>query len=347
MTLDEIDELVFKDPARAAELAELALAAAPARDKVRALGILGTALQRSGRLDDAQEVLDRACATPATPFEHANALSRTAYLCLDRWEWVRGIALADQAAAIHGEAGLPGPPDRGLAAVLLGRGMIRHYAYWYGAPSAIADLIAAGMDYRKALALILDPREAPRCHLAASHNLGVLALETGSGLTLARESFWQARAHLRRLDIPRYSAAGASLEWVSAVVDAELFGFCGAQERQLKRARRNFHALGQTMDAIRCGLDLGLYYLEPDMPRWEDLERLSVDYFRLFPEEQPPQVLGALALWRQSILERVMPERELGWILTTVRGVRAHDPRHAHGAWRRPDPQLLARHMPL
>lgn len=230
--------------------------------------------------------------------------------------------MAEKAVALHGD-GMPGPPDRGLPAALLVLGVTHHSGYWDGDDGC--ELDRAGSCYRRVLE-VASPEDAPRSHLSAIHNLGLLALETPAGLTETLRATGKSLTALRTMGVKSRSAPAARVRWVQALAEIGLFGFTRRAEGRLRTARRHLHAAGADFDAVLLGLDLGCHYLEAG--RWDDLRRISADVFRLDWDGTKKETLAALTLWRQGCMEELLSAETLRFVLTTVRGVRG-GPRQA------------------
>ena len=313
-------------------------------ESARYYSILGTGLWRLTRYDDAERTFDHALTFPTTDFEQADIATRFALLDFSRDRWLQALTRADHAIDMHTAAspeGISGPPDHGLPAALVVRGLIRAaYARRHPAdagPGAWGDVAA---DYHHALELAPDPRQAPLSHASAVHNLAVVAIEQGTGLVRAQEDLYHAARELRAAGVPRSSAPAARMQWVRTVLHWQIFGqsdepgtrFLRRIEHRLEGSRRILKDKGAAFDAILVGMDLALFYLEQG-PRWDDLRGLSVGIYDL-DWSAAPEVLSGLLLWRQTVLEELTPPDALDFVWSRVRGLLLPDPdRHSHGAW--------------
>ena len=338
--LDALETAVFEDPARGLELASHLVVDAPYR--ARYYGVVANGYRRLGRYSESETTIQKAFELVTDPFERAELHRRSAMLRCSLREWGQAISEANVAAGIHEDArpsGIPGPPDRGLPAALIARGQIHYNAHLNAIP--IGDLFLASADYRRALELAPNPQEAPIVHVSAVHNLALMALDTGVGITNAQTALWHARCRLAELGLLS-SPAGARMRWVRAMVDWH----AGSQSNEyggrfrlrimtaLETSRKLLLKRGAVYDAILVSLDLGLFYLDhPKGPRWNDLQRLSVEIYRL-NWSATQDLLASLLLWRQAIMTEVMPAETLEYVYSRVRGLAKPDPRrHAHGEW--------------
>lgn len=339
MNLDALERLCFEDPAHGVEAA-----LKNPHKGARYFGLLGNGYRRLGRFHDAERALSRAWELARDDFERAEVARRFALLEFSKSRWNDAFVRADHAVDLHRmvrRAGLAGPPDRGLPAALVVRGLIRAaYARRHpedAGPSAWDDVAA---DYRHALKLAPDPREAPLSHASAVHNLAVVAIEQGTGLTRAQEDLYRAAREMHAAGVPQSSAPAARMQWVRTVVHWQIFGqsnepgtrFLRRVENRLERSRQTLKDKGAAFDALLVGMDLALFYLE-NGPRWDDLRGLSVGVYDL-DWSAAPEVLSGLLLWRQTVLEELTPPDALKFIWSRVRGLLLPDPsRHSHGEW--------------
>jgi len=339
MDLDTLERLCFEDPARGVEAAMRI-----SEESARYYSILGKGLRRLTRYDDAERAFEHGLTLPATDFEKAEIVRRYGLLEFSRKRWHQAFTRVDHAISMHlaaGAAGLAGPPDRGLPAALIVRGLIRaahtrRHPEDAG-PSAWDDVAA---DYRHALKLAPDPRTAPLSHASAVHNLAVVAIEQGAGLTRAQEDLCRAAREMHAAGVPQSSAPAARMRWVRTVVHWQIFGqsdepgtrFLRRIENRLERSHQILKDKGAAFDALLVAMDLALFYLE-NGPRWDDLRGLSVGVYDL-DWSAAPEVLSGLLLWRQTVLEELTPPDALEFIWSRVRGLLLPDPsRHSHGEW--------------
>jgi hypothetical protein len=327
--LDALDQLVFEDPQ--AVLPRVQALADREPQSIRVLATLGTCYRRVGWIQDSEEIFKVGLRLPATPFDRADFLRRFSLLCHDRQEWLEALAKLDEASTLHGTApGLPGPADRGLPALLTCRGMVLRAAAEAGHPAGC--MMESGLAYRAALELLDDPRDAPRTYLAAVQGTAYVSYAAGL-LTPAQDALWRACGLLRKLGILRTTATGVKVEWLTAAIDGDLFGYCPQQERALLRVERVLHQKGAVLDAVRAGMERALFELEGDPVPWDDLQNQVKGYLKLLDWDQTPsEVLAALGWFYQLARRKKTPLKDLDYVFRSLGNiVRKPDERHVHG----------------
>ena len=157
----------------------------------------------------------------------------------------------------------------------------------------------ASQAYRAALELLDDPDDAPRTYLAAVHGTAYVSLRAGQ-LVMAQDSLWHARSTLRKRGILRTTVTGVKVEWMCAVIDAELFGYRPEQERTLLRAERVLKKKGAVLDALGATMDRFLFELERDPVPWEKLRKQANAYLKSLDWDQTPsEIVAALSRTRR------------------------------------------------
>jgi hypothetical protein len=344
--INRIEKLYLEDPgeavARAGQIRD------PTAYGVHGCTVIGTAYRLADQREAAESVFKAGSMLRAPDFDLAELCWRWAYLELERRAWDAGLELLDMASELHGSAGLPGPLDRGLPAVLAVRAVLLYTRHIHEPGRDPLELLSASADARRAVDLMPDPAAAPRVYLSGIQTLALIAMERAGGHVEAQVLLMQARAHLRRMGIPRNSASGARLDWASAIVRAAIDGeLDGVRETQLLGARDRLHQRGAHLDAARCGMDLALHYLEQDEPPWQKLEDLALDVELVRPGEDPAAE-AALLLWGEAIRARTIPPKVVEFVAIHVRGLRCPDPAlHATSdGWQRVDAHLVQRVKP-
>jgi hypothetical protein len=347
--IELLEKLCFEDPGEAA--ARAGQIRDPTAYGVRGCAVIGTAYRLVDQRETAEAVFRAGAMLRAPDFDLAELCWRWAALELDRRAWDAGLELLEIASELHGPAGLPGPLDRGLPAVLAVRAFLLYTRHIHEPDRVPLGLLSASADARRAVHLIPDPSAGPRVYLSGILTLALVAIERGGGYVEAQVLLMQARSQLRRMGIPRKSVSGARLDWASAIVRAEIDRELDeVREKQLLGARERLHQCGAHLDAARCGMDLALYHLEREESPWQKLEDLTLDVDLVLPGEDPAAV-AALLLWEEAIRARTMSPAVVGFVAAHVRGLRRPDPAlHAtnttRDGWKRVDSRLVQRVKP-
>lgn len=334
--LAAIEAAIYEDPAPGLKLAQLN----PVPDSPRYWAIVGNGLRRLRRYDDAAKALRRALALDPQGYECSDIHQKLTDLNVAECRWHDAAANAETAVSVHieyGPTGFPGPADHGLANALLARGFVQWSRHQNGLD---ADLHQAHADYRRALALAPDPREAPFVHVAATHNLALLAIDGGTGLLLAYAAVEAAYDRLLALGVSRRSAPALRVQWASTVLKWLTNGQSSELGRQFYRGlfknlntiHRRFLKDGAIHDAILVALDLTLLHLEQRSEvDWTAINDLTVDTYKV-DWALTPEHAAAFLHWRQAAREEKFPEPALRFVYGRIRGFRPVEPRlHAHG----------------
>jgi tetratricopeptide (TPR) repeat protein len=287
----------FHDPARASELAELAIELAERVDpavygrsvvldlKGRAWGFLGNARRVSSDRRGAEEALQLAQSLidegSADPLEQARLLDFRASLAADRGRFEEAIELLDMVIDIYGE--VKESPRMGRA--LLSKGVVVGHQ---GDPQAAADLIRTSLP-------LLDQDREPRLLLWASHNLAWFTDEAGHHAeALAQlesfahlyDEFPDAFAHARRL-------------WLAGRIAAGLDRHEEA-EAALCEVQRQFTDQGMAYDAAVVTMDLAALLLH--LGRSREVADLAAETFPiLVAQDVQHHALAALVAFTHAV----------------------------------------------
>jgi tetratricopeptide (TPR) repeat protein len=285
------------DPARALELAELAVevsdcldpdlyGASVAQDlKARAWAYLGNARRVGGDLSGAGQALDYAEHLAedgsADPLEEARILDLKAFLFADQGWLEEAAELLDLSIEIYGD--IRDPHRRGRA--LIFQGIVQGTA---GLAARALPLLAEGL-------AAIDPCREPHLPQLATFHLAWFLADCGR--------VEEAAALLPDL---RAAAAGASpepwtalrLTWLAGRIAAGRAGFAEA-EAALREARRRFLEQDLGYDASMVTLDLATLYLREG--RIEEVQRLADAMFPLFvARDVHRQASAALVAFKQA-----------------------------------------------
>ena len=289
-------EAWFRDPARAVELARMAVEIAdwldagyygePLVEDERALAwaYLGNACRIASDLRGAEEALLRAREHQERSGEDAltgaQILSFMASLRTSQGRFDEAAELLDQAIAVYREA-----RDRHLEGkALIQKGAVLGYAGRYREAARIV---------RRGLSRI-DFLEEPHLLVAARHNLIWYLNESGrhaealDHLQMTRALYVELgeQTHLIRL------------RWLEGRISRDL-GHLDQAETALREARDGFIARGIGFDAAMVSLDLATIYLRQG--RSADLKRLAAEMVPVFESRDVHQeALAALLLFRQA-----------------------------------------------
>lgn len=297
-------EVGFKDPARAVEIAELAIRLAEGLDdedygssvvhdlKARAWAYLGNARRISSDLTGAEQALARAEALAelgsADPLEEARILDLKASLLSDQGWFERAADLLDVVIEIYEE--IRDPHRKGRA--LIGQGLFLSYA---GRPERAVERIRQGLD-------LIDAGEEPRLALMARHNLAWALNDCGRPEEALRqlESFRHAYG-----EFPD-SWTALRLGWLEGRIAAGQGRFDDA-ERLLLDVRERFVEQALGYDASMVTLDLAGLYLAAG--RTAEVRQLAAEMLPIFlSQDVHRQALAALAAFqRAAAMDRATP----------------------------------------
>jgi len=349
-SLDECNDLIHGEPARALE------AARAAREKlaelkgsvstykflslrVRADGVFATALHATGRSDQALKVFARARRVrSAAPVERATLALRLARFHADRLEWedaLREANFAELYFACHPPR--PAVDGRAHATALVYRSNVLKDAYAAGVslPGIADPAVEAEAGYRKALKECTEG--TPKTALMALINLNSLALSTWwqgpdgrrrikpAKVVAAMTTVCRSLAHQ---EFGRKSRPHAYARWIMAIAIAEIFGWLNRPaEQKLLNAMDDLLELGALDDAARLCLDMcHLYYRES---RWDDMAIVTATVLQHAQARGLPKSwYDALLLWQVAI-EKGETEKVFIDVFEKIRGFRIRLPRHA------------------
>ncbi len=323
--LDELDEMLFQDPVAALSWAEVAIplsllqvepdSETARANKVRAYSVIGTALRRNHRLEEARNCyevaarLHRSLGTSSLVW--GDLLLRLAALRIDFHDHRRAQAELEEATRIFEGVGSPK-----LGEVLVLRGF----------SFAKTDRYKLAIDsFGRALVTVKPSATSPaaqRIHHSAVHNLAFVVAQRGwkqGDLQLALRLTREARRFLRdtRPSISRYS-----LIWLEGVIRAQQ-SYHPLARNLFLRARKGFIRLELPYEVALVSLDLGELYLF--LQEWPRLKRLAGDTFIIFRSlGAHEEGLAALQLWKSATesetLTRVILEEVRGSVTPHLNG---------------------------
>ncbi len=266
--------------------------------RLRALGVLGSALRSVGDLVRAEEIYQeglRLLKTEQIPAsEKANFLFRLAVLRSVQNRMKEALRLANGSLRVYRESS-EGIRRRHLGEALVIRG------YLFG---LTGDTAAAMNDMSEALSCT-DPRIRPRIHYSASHNLAHSLVLKGAidsrSLSKVESHLTKARKFLSRR--PR-SRQKLLLVWLQGNIMMR-FGSTRRGEAALKSARRGLLEMRIPFEFALVSLDLGRYlYRSGEL---DELKALAVETQRLFTAMcTDPQANQALVVWKDAVLARTV-----------------------------------------
>lgn len=289
-------ETGFQDPARAVEIAELAIHLADGLDadaygpavvydlKARAWAYLGNARRISSDLTGAEQALAHAGALAelgsADPLEEARILDFKASLLSDQGWFERAADLLDAVIDIYEE--IREPHRKGRA--LISQGLFLSYA---GRPERTVARIRQGLD-------LIDAGEEPRLVLMARHNLA-WALNDCGRPEEARQQLESFRHTYG--DFPDPWTA-LRLSWLEGRIAASL-GETAEAERLLRTVRERFIEQALGYDASMVTLDLAALYLGEG--RTAEVRQLASEMLPIFlSQDVHRQALAALAAFQRA-----------------------------------------------
>jgi len=287
----------FDDPARAVELAELAIDLVQQVDaagydrtviadlKGRAWSYLGNARRigsdRRGAgeaLDMAQSLMDEGS---ADPLEQARLLDFRASLAADRGRFEEAIELLDMIIDIYGEIHEP----HRLGRALLSKGIVLGHR---GDPEAASALI------RKSLPL-LDRESEPRLLLWASHNFAWFTEEAGR----PAEALAQLESFAHLYDEYPDAAAHTRRLWLTGRIAAGLNRGAEA-EAALREVQRRFSEQNLAYDAAVATMDLAALLLS--LGRSREVAALAAETFPiLVAQDVHHHALAALVAFSHAV----------------------------------------------
>jgi tetratricopeptide (TPR) repeat protein len=300
----------FRDPARAVELARLAVEIAdwldsgyygePLVEGERAIAwaYLGNAYRIASDLRSAEEALLRAQEHHKLAGEDAltgaQILSFMASLRTSQGRFDEAAKILDQAIAVYREA-----RDRHLEGeALIKKGLASGHG---GKPEEAIQLIERGLAK-------IDSAEEPRLLVYAGHNLIGFLNESG-----------RSEQALKILEQTRslYLTLGEKtplirLHWLEGRIARDL-GRLDQAERALLEAREGFVERGIGFDAARVSLDLATVYLRQG--RTSDVKWLAAEMVPVFESRDVHQeTLAALLLFRRAAYAEEVTLSLLEWI---------------------------------
>lgn len=308
----------FGDPARAIELADLAVWIAEALDeaaygvsvaqdlRARSWAYLGNARRLSSDFLGAEQALTVAEAHlergSADPLAEARVLDFKASLLSDRGWFEEAADLLDVVIDIYEE--IRDSHRQGRA--LIGKGLFLGYA---GRPEEAVASISAG------LARISVRDREPRLELMAHHNLAWCLADCGRAA--------EARDHLEgcRGAYGEFADEWTALRllWLESRIALGL-GRPGEAEAGLREARERFLAQGLGYEGSMVTLDLVALYLEQG--RTAEVKVLAREMLPLFLAQDNRHLFAALAAFQQAVqMDRATPRlaRELTTYLRRAR----------------------------
>jgi tetratricopeptide (TPR) repeat protein len=289
-------EAWFRDPARAVELARLAVEIAAWLDagyygealveeeRALAWAYLGNAYRIASDLRSAEEALLRAEEHHKRSGEDAltgaQILSFMASLRTSQGRFGEAAELLDQAIAVYREA-----RDRHLEGrALIKKGVALGLG---GKPGRAIQLIQRGLSK-------IDNLEEPRLLVSARHNLIGFLNESGRSKQ-ALKALEQTRSLYLTLGEQTHLIR---LRWLEGRITRDL-GRLDQAEAALREARDGFIERGIGFDAARVSLDLATVYLQQG--RTGELKRLAAEMVPVFESRDVHQeALAALLLFRQA-----------------------------------------------
>lgn len=313
--LEQVHEAGFREPARAIELARLAVAVADRLDepgdglqglRARAWAQLGNALRISSDIAGADEAFETATGlldpVRVTPHEIARVLDLEASLRKDQRRFAEATRLMDRVIATYRKLG---------QRALLGRSLQQKAAICgeSGDPEGEIALL------RRALEL-LNPEEEPRVFLAARHNLISALCACGR----FREAF-ALLFHTRPLYLKQADRLNLlRLRWLEGTVARGLQRYEQAAVA-FREVREAFLELGLDYDAALASLDLAeIHALQG---RTADVRRLADEMLEVFRSRKiHREAMGALTvLQKAASVERaeLLLVREVGSFLRKAR----------------------------
>lgn len=300
--VEQCYEAGWTDPARALELAELAVEVSDCLPverygvsvvqdlKARAWAYLGNARRLGGDLAGADQALSHAESLAddgsADPLEEARILELRAALLADQGWLEEAAEMLDLAVEIYSEVKDPHRSGRSM----IGRGIVQGNA---GRPERAIALIEAG------LRLLESPRDRYLPRVAAYHLAWFLS-DAGRA-----DEAEEALAALRRAAVAAPEPwTGFRLTWLEGRIAASAGRFSEA-ETALREARRRFLERDLGYDASLVTLDLASLYLRQG--RSEEVQRLADEMFPLFvARDVHRQASSALAAFKHAAeMERI------------------------------------------
>jgi tetratricopeptide (TPR) repeat protein len=297
LLLDQSFAQGFPDPARAIDLAGLAVRIADQLDpgfygralvqdlRTRAWAHLGNARRLASAFAGAEQALAIAeshqKAGSADPLEEARVLDFKASLLSDRGQLEEAAELIDVVLEIYDE--IRDVHRQGRA--LISKGMFLGYA---GRPDEAVTLIADGLAR-------IDLDREPRLELMAHHNLAWFLNDCGRSAEARNllESFRDAYQ-----EFPD-GWTGLRLVWLESRIAFSL-GRWDEAEAGLRDARQGFLAQGTAYDAALVTLDLACLYLQQG--RTAEVKRLAREMLPLFLARNVHRhALAALAAFQQAV----------------------------------------------
>ena len=308
--LERCDELIFDDGHAGLQAAEVGpeLAVLVSRFshqpesyaslRLRAFGVLGSAFRAAGDLLQSEETYraglrllrrERISVT-----EKANFLFRLAVLRSVQNRMKEALNLASFSVRVYRQASEPVRLQH-LGEALVIRGHLH---------GLVEDIPAAMRDWSEALSCT-DPRQRPRIHYCASHNLAYCLVEKGAvdsrSLAKVERHLSKARKFLSKR--PK-SKQKLRLVWLQGIIVLR-FGSARRGEAALKNARRGFLEMEAAFEFALVSLDLGRHFYRSC--ELEELEILAVETQQLFStlcaDAQPNQ---ALATWKDAVLAQTV-----------------------------------------
>jgi tetratricopeptide (TPR) repeat protein len=295
-------EAGFTDPARALELAELAVEASdclPAdrygssvvQDlKARAWAYLGNARRLNGDLTGAEQALAYAESLAddgsSDPLEEARILDLRAALLADQGWLEEAAELLDLSIEIYREVRDPHRTGRAM----IWKGIVEGNA---GDPRRAIRWIESGLS-------LLEPRRESYLARIAAYHLTWFLNDCGRSDEAAA-----GLAALRRAAVETPEPwTGFRLTWLEGRIAAGSGHFAAAEEA-LREARRRFLERGLGYDASMVTLDLATLFLRQG--RSEEVQRLADEMFPLFvARDVHRQAIAALVAFKQAAeMERI------------------------------------------
>jgi tetratricopeptide (TPR) repeat protein len=308
----------FQDPARAIELAGLALGLVDRLDagwygrsvvqdlRARAWAHLGNARRIASDLAGAEQALIHAesllAEGSADPLEEARVLDLKASLLSDQGWFERAAEVLEEVIEIYEE--IRDPHRRGRA--LISQGLFIGYA---GQPEEAVGRISEGL-------ALIDAAEEPRLALMARHNLAWFLNDCGR--------VGEALALLERTRCSYHSFGDPWTElrllWLEGRIALGL-GRDGEAEAGLRAVRESFLQQGLGYDAAMVTLDLAGLYLRQG--RSAEVRRLAEEMLCTFlAQDVHRQAAAALAALQQAVeMDRATPRlvREIAAYLLRAR----------------------------
>lgn len=300
LLLEKSHEAGFQTPARAVELARLAVTisgfleqeAVEAADlavrrnlAARSWAQLGNALRINSDLGGAEEAFEVAeslltDAGRSGQLDRARVLDLTASLRRDQGHYAEAFRLHDGVIAIYQKLGQWHLLGRAMAQKAIVCGVV-------GDSEGELGLLRRALD-------LLDPQEEPRMFLAARHNLIMCLTESGRH----REAF-----SLLFNTRPLYLQTGdrmnlLRLRWMEGLV---AFGLGRVEQAEVafREVREAFVELGLAYDAALAALDLATLYA--DQGRTAEVRRLAEEMLTIFQSRNiHREAMAALLVFRRA-----------------------------------------------